>query len=63
MWQEGFRPEDLQHKTMRTMEKHIQDAMMPDYEMYEVDLTEGTKCFTDLNKYITLVYPSLYYHT
>jgi hypothetical protein len=30
---------------MRTMEKKIQAAMMPDYELYEVDLTEGADCF------------------
>jgi len=27
------------------MEKKIQAAMMPDYELYEVDLTEGADCF------------------
>ena len=41
MWQEGFRPQDLQYKTMRTMEEHVRDAMMPDYELFEVDLKEG----------------------
>jgi hypothetical protein len=25
--------------------KKIQAAMMPDYELYEVDLTEGADCF------------------
>ena len=45
MWQDGFRPQDIQHKTMRTMDKHIRDAMMPDYELFEVDLTEGTRFF------------------
>jgi len=44
MWQDGFRPQDIQHKTMRTMDKHIRDAMMPDYELFEVDLAEGTRC-------------------
>ena len=44
MWQDGFRPEDIQHKTMRTMDKNIRDAMMPDYKLYEVDLTEGNNC-------------------
>jgi hypothetical protein len=44
MWQDGFRPEDIQHKTMRTMDKNIRDAMMSDYELYEVDLTEGNNC-------------------
>ena len=41
MWHEGFCPQDLQYKTMRTMEGHIRDAMMPDYELFEVDLKEG----------------------
>jgi hypothetical protein len=37
MWQDGFCPEDMQHKTMRTMDKNIRDAMMPDYKLYKVD--------------------------
>ena len=36
-----FSPADIQSKTMKTMDKAARLAMMPDYEMYCVDLTEG----------------------
>jgi len=36
-----FSPEDIQYKTMKSMDKAARLAMMPDYEMYCVDLTEG----------------------
>jgi hypothetical protein len=36
-----FRPEDILHKTMKTMDHAAKLAMMPDFEMYSVDLHEG----------------------
>ena len=36
-----FNPEDIQLKTMKTMDRAARLAMMPDYEMYSVDLKEG----------------------
>ena len=36
-----FNPEDIQFKTMKTMDRAARLAMMPDYEMYCVDLKEG----------------------
>lgn len=36
-----FRPEDIAHKTMKTMDNAAKLAMLPDYEMYCVDLHEG----------------------
>ena len=37
-----FDPSNIQDKTMKSMDKAARVAMMPDYEMYSVDLTEGT---------------------
>jgi hypothetical protein len=36
-----FDPSSLQYKTMKSMDKAARLAMMPDYEMYCVDLTQG----------------------
>ena len=36
-----FDPSGLQYKTMKSMDRAARLAMMPDYEMYCVDLTEG----------------------
>lgn len=36
-----FNPSGIQYKTMKSMDKAARLAMMPDYEMYCVDLTEG----------------------
>ena len=36
-----FSPQDIHYKTMKSMDKAARLAMMPDYEMYCVDLTEG----------------------
>ena len=36
-----FNPEDIQYKTKKTMDRAARLAMMPDYEMYCVDLKEG----------------------
>ena len=36
-----FSPENIQFKTMKTMDRQARLAMMPDYEMYCVDLKEG----------------------
>ncbi len=36
-----FDPSGLQYKAMKSMDKAARFAMMPDYEMYCVDLTEG----------------------
>ncbi len=36
-----FDPSGIQYKTMKSMDKAARLAMMPDYEMYCVDLTEG----------------------
>ena len=40
-WQVRFRPEDIHHKTLKSMDKAARLAMMPDYEMFMVDLKEG----------------------
>lgn len=37
-----FSSADIHCKTMKTMDKQARLAMMPDYEMYCVDLKEGT---------------------
>jgi hypothetical protein len=36
-----FCPSDIAYKTMKSMDNAARLAMMPDYEMYCVDLTEG----------------------
>ena len=36
-----FCPSDITYKTMKSMDNAARLAMMPDYEMYCVDLTEG----------------------
>ena len=36
-----FNAEDIQFKTMKTMDRAARLAMIPDYEMYCVDLKEG----------------------
>ena len=36
-----FDPASIQFKTMKTMDRQARLAMMPDYEMYCVDLKEG----------------------
>ena len=41
MLQVRFNPDDIQFKTMKTMDYASRLAMMPDYEMYSVDLKEG----------------------
>ena len=42
-----FQPTDIQNKTMKSMDKAARLAMMPEYEMYCVDLTEGVaSCFS-----------------
>ena len=38
---ESLDPSGIQYKTMKSMDKAARFAMMPDYEMYCVDLTEG----------------------
>ena len=39
--QERFEPEGIRFKTMKSMDKAARMAMMPDYEMFCVDLREG----------------------
>ena len=39
--QRRFDPESIHFKTMKTMDRAARLAMMPDYEMYSVDLKEG----------------------
>jgi hypothetical protein len=41
MLQVRFNPDDIQFKTMKTMDHAARLAMMPDYEMYSMDLKEG----------------------
>ena len=36
-----FNPEDIQFKTMKTMDRAARLAMMPDYAIYCFDLEEG----------------------
>ena len=39
--QARFNPEDVHYKTMKTMDRSARLAMMPEYDMYCVDLKEG----------------------
>jgi len=41
-WQVRFSPDDISHKTMKGMDRAAQLAMLPDYEIFCVDLTEGS---------------------
>jgi hypothetical protein len=36
-----FNPADIQHKTMKTLDRAARLVMLPDCEIYCVDLTEG----------------------
>lgn len=36
-----FQPEDFVHKTMESMDRAARLAMLPDYDIYCVDLKEG----------------------
>jgi hypothetical protein len=36
-----FQPEDFVHKTMKSMDRSARLAMLPDYDIYCVDLKEG----------------------
>jgi hypothetical protein len=47
-----FRPADIQNKTMKSMDKAARLAMMPEYEMYSVDLTEGVASYFCTDKYV-----------
>ena len=42
LWQAGFDSADIQKKTMKTMDTAARAAMTPDYELFEVDLKEGS---------------------
>ena len=44
-----FDASGLQYKTMKSMDKAARLAMMPDYEMYCVDLSEGNGDFKDMH--------------
>ena len=44
-----FYPSGLPYKTMKSMDKAARLAMMPDYEMYCVDLSEGNGDFKDMH--------------
>ena len=44
-----FRPDTIQPKTMKTMDKAAREAMLPDYKMFSVDLREGKMCLFDIN--------------
>jgi hypothetical protein len=43
-----FNPEEITHKTMKTMDHAARLAMLPDYEIYCVDLTEGKIMYFDV---------------
>ena len=46
-----FDPSDIKYKTMNSMDYAARLSMMPDYEIYCVDLSEGmpgTLCIGDL---------------
>ncbi len=36
-----FDPGSIRHKTMKGMDRAAQLAMLPEYEIFSVDLTEG----------------------
>lgn len=36
-----FQPEEILHKTMKSMDRAARLAMLPDYDIYCVDLKEG----------------------
>jgi hypothetical protein len=40
-----FDPESIHHKTMKGMDRAARLAMLPEYEIFSVDLTEGTMYF------------------
>ena len=40
-WQGNFYPHDITAKTMKSMDKAARLAMLPDYEMFCVDLKDG----------------------
>jgi hypothetical protein len=46
-----FSPPDIQNKTMKSMDQAARLAMMPEYEMYCVDLTEGVASCCSSGKY------------
>jgi hypothetical protein len=44
-----FVPADIEHKTLRTMAKNVRRAMMPECEIYRIELAEGKQMiFYDL---------------
>jgi hypothetical protein len=43
-----FNPGVITHKTMKTMDHAARLAMLPDYEIYCVDLTEGNVMYFDV---------------
>jgi hypothetical protein len=38
-----FNPADIQYKTMKTLDRAARMAMLPECEIYCVDLTEGIR--------------------
>ena len=44
-----FCPSDITFKTMKTMDNAARLAMMPDYEMFCADLTEGVHIHCETN--------------
>ena len=54
-----FCPADIQNKTMKSMDKAARLAMMPEYEMYCVDLTEGVATYYSSEQYV-LIYTNSY---
>jgi len=57
--QERFRPEGIQHKTMKSMDRAARLAMMSEYEMLCVDLKEGMRLFANAPVQIAAVFVAL----
>jgi hypothetical protein len=43
LFQLKFSPADIPHTSLRTMAKNVRRAMMPECEIYKIELAEGEK--------------------
>jgi hypothetical protein len=40
-WQLKFTPADIPHTSLRTMAKNVRRAMLPESDIYKIELAEG----------------------
>jgi hypothetical protein len=40
-WQLKFTPADIPHASLRTMAKNVRRAMLPESDIYKIELAEG----------------------